>query len=226
MNEKTDPLAEQILEDARKQAEPIARKAKRRAEDAVRRAEQEADQRYKEILDQARERIRVEEQRLRARTELDVENIRRSAREEIFRQVRLRAMDKLGELTASADYPEVLARLALRGLAAMSGRHFEVVLRPADRDALGERTAQTLRDRAATQLGRRVVVKLAEDTLTAAGGLVVRRTDGKQVCDQTFEALMERLWDTLRQEIAADLALKGPAQTQTAPVDPARTETK
>jgi len=202
MSDASDALADQILEEARSKAEPILRRAQRQAAETERRAREEAAERRDQILSRARERASAEEHRVQARTELEALNIRRGAREEIFNQMRERAMAKMRELPADENYPEALLQLAFSGLKAMSGRRFELLMRSEDRDRFGERLAKELRDRAADELGRQVTVNVADEQIEAAGGLLVQREDGRQLCDQTFEALLERMWPELREAVA------------------------
>ena len=205
MSDGTDALQQQILTDARRQAEPLVKRARRQAEELLRKAEQEAERRREQVRAQAQQRGEAAAQRVRARAELEAENIRRRAQEDILQQARQRAMDSLCDMVVCDQYPEMLLRLALAGLAAMDGMRFEIVMRAKDREAHGKHAAHALRDRAASELGRQVIVTAADETITASGGLVVRRADGRQVCDQTFEVRLDRLWPELRVDIAADL---------------------
>ncbi len=205
MSESTEALEEQILEDARRRAEPITKRARRQAEEIVRRAERDAEGRREEIRQRAFRRAEAEAQRIRARTELEAENIGRRATEEVLLRARQCAVEALRGMARSKDYPEMLLRLALAATEAMSGRRFELVMRGEDREAHGEIVARALRNRVASELGRQVIVTLADERISAAGGLVVRRADGRQLCEQTFEARLERLWDQLRVEVARAL---------------------
>lgn len=207
MNEQTEALEKQILEDARRQARPIKRRARRRAEEQVEEAREEAEQKRQEVLQKAREDAEAEAGRIKARTELEVANIRRRAREELLEGVRERAVERIKELTESEDYPQMLIRLALRSVEAMDGRRFELLIRPEDRDAHGEEVAEKLRRAAGEKLGREVTVSVAEETIGADAGLLVRREDGTQFCDQSCAARLERLWPELRQELARILEL-------------------
>jgi len=202
MGEQTEALEQQILADARSQAEPILRRARRQAEEILRQARQEAERRREDIRRNALERAEAEARRVRARAELEAENIRRAAREEILQYARQQAVEALRSVPGEERYAEMLLELALAGLRAMRGRRFELLMRAEDREAHGAATAGALRDRAASELGRQVIVTLADETVRASGGLVVRRADGHLLCDQTFEARLERLWDELRVEVA------------------------
>jgi len=205
MSEQTGTLEQQILEDARRQADPILRRARRQADEIVRRAEQEAATRRQETLGRAGRRAEAEAQRILARAALEAENLKRQIRESVLQQVRDRAVAALGAMTQAPHYPQMLLSLALAALKAMSGRRFELLMRHQDRQAHGETLARLLRERAAAELGRQVIVIVSQETVPAAGGLLVRRADGRQLCDQTFEARLGRLWDQLRAEIGAQL---------------------
>ena len=85
--------------------------------------------------------------RLRARTELDVENIRRRAVEDILLTVRERAVQALSELARSDRYPEVLISLAEAAAREMGAGGMELVMRAEDRETHGPHVAQALRER-------------------------------------------------------------------------------
>jgi len=217
MSEQTDTLGQHILEDARRQAEPILKRARREADEITRRAEQEAAARREDMLGRAGRKAETEAQRILARAALQAENVRRQAREKVLQEIRERAMASLRGAAGGQDYPQMLLSLSLAGLKAMSGRRFELVMRPDDRPAHGEPTARLVRERAASDQGREVIVTVSSNTVQAAGGLIVRRADGLQLCDQTFEARLGRLWDQLRAEVGVDLlgAAKDSTQART-----------
>ncbi len=204
MTEPTDMLADQILADARKQCGPIRRRAERERESTLRRARQDAERKRDQIVRRAEQKAEVESHRMHARTELEVENIKRQAQEQILLQARRQATEGLREQTRRGHYAEQLVRLALAAVRAMKGARFELVLREEDK-AHAEKIIEALRQRTSGDLGRQVEVAVAQETVRAGGGLIVRSADGRQVCDQTFEARLRRLWEELREEIAGNL---------------------
>jgi vacuolar-type H+-ATPase subunit E/Vma4 len=205
MSDSTEALVQQILQDARARSEPLCKRAEREAEEIIRRAAEEAAAQRDQILQRARHRVEVNAQRVRAQTALQAANIMRNAREQILLEVRRRAEERLRELVTAEDYPRMLVRLSSAAIQMMSGRHFELVMRPEDRETHGERVVSILRDYAARELNRQIVVKVAGETITARGGLLVRTADGRQLCDQTFSARLDRLWGQLREEVGRQL---------------------
>ena len=215
MSDQADTLAEQILADARKQAEPIKRRAGREAQRMADRARESAERERQEARARAERDAGARLRRTRARTQLEVANIRRRGAEDILLAVRERAMQALAELTRSDDYPAVLVALATVAAREMGSESIELVMRAEDREAHGPQVVEALRERLGVgalrgRLGvgesdRRVEVGLSNSTVRTTGGLLVWSADGRRLCDQTFEARLARLWDGLREEVAADL---------------------
>lgn len=198
----SDALSEQILEDARQQAEPIKKRARKEADEIVEKAQEEAEERKEDIFQQARERAKNEVQRLKARLDLEKANIERNAREDILDEIRDRVLQTLEDLRSNGDYEKALVELSCAAISRMTGRRFEVVMRDADREKLGDKIREAVRERAANELGRQVTINLADETISVVGGVVIQREDGSQICEQTFENRLDRLWPQLRQEVA------------------------
>jgi len=57
-------------------------------------------------------------------------------------------------------------------------------------------------------VGQKVTVTIAKDTVRASGGLIIRSSDGSKCVDNTFEARMERLTSRMRDEAARVLFQK------------------
>ena len=205
MSDPTDRLAQQILADARKQAEPLRKRAEREAESALRKAKQDAEREREHMLQRAERSAQLNAHRISARADIEMQNIRRQAREHILIHARERAMEALVETTRSPEYPEQLKRLTLAALRAMNGERFELLMRAEDREAHGAEVAQAASELAEREMGRRVELTVSGETIGGSGGLIVRTADGRQVCDQTFEARLGRLWTELREEIAKEL---------------------
>ena len=218
MTEPADTLAQQILADARKQAGPISKRAQREAEAALQKARDEAERERNQMLQRAERSAELKAHRIGARTELELANIRRQAAERILTDARERAMQELIEASRSPEYPEELQTLTLAALGAMNGERFELVMRAEDREAHGANVARAVQGLAPRVLGRQVELTVSGETIRAAGGVLVRSVDGRQVCDQTFKARLERLWPHLRVEIARDLVPAIPGREQPAEI--------
>lgn len=202
MSESADSLVEQILEDARRQAERKKKKAHRQAERIVEEAREEAEEERQSILEDADSRAEAEEKKLRAGISQEKRFLRQKALQELLEHVRERCLERLAALRGEDDYREVLLGLAMDALDQMRGECFVLTLRAEDRERLGEDLADALPERAAEELNRDLEVRLSEETVEARGGLTLMREDGKEICDETFEGRMRRLWPELRHEVA------------------------
>jgi vacuolar-type H+-ATPase subunit E/Vma4 len=205
MTKEPTKLEERILEDGRKKADPVKRRAQRKADKIVQDAKEEAEKRREQMIREAEEEAEQELQRTLARAELEAENVRRRAREAVLQEARRIACDKLQQLAKSGDHIESIALLAVQSLQAMRGEQFELVVAEREKQARGEQILEAVTERADEQLDREFNIRLAAETLSGTGGLIVRRSDGEEICDQTFPARIQRLWPQIRTEIATDL---------------------
>ena len=205
MAKEPTKLEERILEDGRKKAEPVKRRAQRKADKIVQEAKEEAEERREQMRSEAEEEAELEMQRTLARAELEAENVRRQAREAVLQEARRIAREKLQQLAGSEDHLDSIALLAIQSLQAMRGEQFEVVLPEQEKEKRGEEILDAVTERADEELDRSVNIRLADETLSGTGGLLLRRSDGVEICDQTFDARLQRLWPQIRTEIADEL---------------------
>jgi vacuolar-type H+-ATPase subunit E/Vma4 len=200
-----DALAREILADAEKRADRARRKAKRDAAAIRKDAEREVVRARDRAVEAAGEAIAHSEEIADARVEQDITRLRLFAHEAVIESVREKAQAHLRELASSDEHRVVLQDLALGAIGQMSGHRFELILRADDRERWGEELASEVATAAGNRFRRALQVRLAEDTIEAAGGLMVRGADGHELADQTFGTRMERLWPQIRSEVAGML---------------------
>ncbi len=205
MSHQEEALTQEIIADARRRADRIKQRAERDARKVMDEARKAAQAEREGLLQVAARRAEHERQVSRGRLEQDLARLRLQVRQDLVQRVRAEAERRLAELAAGADHREVLVKLALLAVEAMSGERFELVLCPRDRQRWGEELAAEVRDAVQGRLGRDARVELSEETLSSAGGLVVRGADGHEVADQSFEARLDRLWERICIEVAAML---------------------
>jgi V/A-type H+-transporting ATPase subunit E len=205
MDDQEQTLASQIIEDARKCAERIKQRAEAEARTVTAEAAQSVTAARDGALQEAKARAARRERVNRALIQQEVRRLRLQRRQEILERARAETERRLAELAAGPAYRGSLKNLALRAIQAMSGSRFQLVLRPEDRQACGEWLLAEVRADAREKLGRDVELALADETLEASGGLIVKGADGHEAADQTFEARLRRLWDQVRAEIAGML---------------------
>jgi len=213
MADAAGALIEEILADARRQAERITHKAEREADRIISSARQTAERERSRILEEAKQRADKIRRTARGITAQQIRAVRCQALEHVLEQVRKAGMEKVLELTETDDYIESLCALALAAMKDMAGNKFTVILSARDRQKWGAQLEAKLKALAPKQLGRQVEIEIHSEEADFAGGLRIVGSNGKEVCDQTFEARLKRLWPQLRQQVASILfgdSLDGP----------------
>lgn len=190
--ERAEEDARALLERARRAAELEREKAEREAEGLLKKAEEEARREAEGILRRSSAR-NIREAKKKVALERD------KMIEEIFRE----ALERAGTVSRDDRYMEALARLLVEGVRVL-GEEVEVVLCPRDRSAFFGRWYEI--ERKVEELtGKQVRLILSEETVSASGGALLRSPDGRKLYDATFEAKMEFLRETLRQEVSRRL---------------------
>jgi len=214
MADAAGALIEEILADARRQAERITHKAEREADRITSSAKQNAERERSRILEEAKQRADKIRRTARGIMAQQVRAVHRQALEHVLEQVRNVGMQKVLKLTETDDYPESLCALALSAMKDMAGNRFTVILSARDKQKWGPQLETKLRALAPKQPGRQVEIEIIHsEEADFAGGLRIVGSNGKELCDQTFEARMKRLWPQLRQQVASILfgnSLNGP----------------
>jgi vacuolar-type H+-ATPase subunit E/Vma4 len=206
MSGKEEALTREITVDARRRAERAMQRAEREAGKIIADAEKRAHIERDAALQDARQEAKRRERVAAARIAQDLAALRRESRSDAVESARRLAGEKLAALAASDKYRDVLVGLSLRAIEAMPDPEFRLALRPKDRALFGADLPQQVAAAARSQLGRDVRVELAEETLSACGGLMISSGNGRCVADQTFEARLERMWDELRSTVASQIA--------------------
>jgi len=202
MNEPQEQaLVQEILADAQRRAERIQQRADREARKLLADAAKEAQSQREALLAQAREKAEHQEQRMTSRIDQELQALRRQALYSIVQRVRDEAQRQLADLAAGDDHRDILAALAVLAIGDMTGDGFLLVLRPQDAERWRDELPEVVQARVRDELSRDVRVAIAQETVEATGGLIVRDDAGRQMADQTFEGRMRRLWEQIDGEL-------------------------
>ena len=182
-----ETVVEDIREEARTRAEEIRQEADDAAEEIIADAESDADEIRDEREQEVQRQIEQErEQRLSSAT-LQAKQERLKARRTVLSTVRDRVEDELAEL--SGDSREELTRDLLEAaLAEFDGGDIEVYCRPDDEALLEE----ILKDYDASLAGERACL----------GGVVVESSGSRVRVNNTFDSLLEDVWEAEIREIS------------------------
>jgi vacuolar-type H+-ATPase subunit E/Vma4 len=195
----TERMREEILADARRECEQIIIRAKRDAEVSLNNATTEADRLRQERLDQAHGEASRKNELILATVSVETGRLRAARVEALLESVCEEARERL-QAREGFDYQETVISLTADAIKQMEGDAFIVKLSKAEQTVLGDGLAGEI----ARRVGRTVniTIKYAEEITES--GVVVEDAEARQVWDNRLVKRLERLWPTLRRQIAVD----------------------
>ena len=201
-------LRDEILADARRQAERAIRKAERDGQAAMEKAKSEAEQEREEKLATAHAAAERKRSLALASVPVEIGRMRAADVEQALRSLRERARQQLAD-RQGFDYGPTLALLAAEAIARMDGDAFVLGLSAADHSDYSKTLAAEVQARI-----ERPGVSVTVDPQPAdiAAGIVVRDPEGRQVWDNSLAARLDRLWPSLRSQLAEYLGLQAGAE--------------
>jgi len=190
-------LARVIMEDAFQEAEAILEKAQKEAasieQEAVRaqvqmRRQAESSQNQMDIF-LAKAKM-ISQAELQARMELI------DQKEAILQGVLEALKQEFFSLPRHPDYPSILMKLTLQGLAWLEGEEFICQTSSRDRAWFTSEVLESL----STESGKKLSVD--EEALDIEGGVIVVRRDGRLLYDNSLEAIFQRREEAMRSAAA------------------------
>ncbi len=193
-----DALVEEILNDAGKKAGRTARRSEREGRQAVDKAEKEAESILESASEAARARAEKEKAIVLATVDLDSRRMEMDVRERLINEA-FDAARKRMFAKQTYDYVIVLTKLVASAIRSIEGDSFRIALAEVDRSA-GDFNA--IRKGVFEQIGRKVELKLDDDSAPIRAGAIIRSGDGRRMVDNSFEGRLARMHDVLRREVA------------------------
>jgi len=182
-----ETVVEDIREEARARAEEIRSEADRKAEEIVGEAEDDAEEIRAEREREVERQIEQERERRLSSATLEAKQERLKARRTALSTVRERVEERLAGL--EDDRREELTRETLEAaLAEFEGGEIEVYCRPADEALLED----ILAEYDATLAGE----------VECLGGVVVESSTSRVRVNNTFDSLLEDVWEDEIREIS------------------------
>lgn len=191
IEEETKGEKEKILKEAEEEAEKVKSASRERAqseaEEIIQEGEAEADAMERRVLSSARMKSR------RRRLE---------ARDEMIKNVFTNAMKELKDLREKREeYTKTVKDLIRSGGIVVDGGNLEALILEGD-DPLSKEQIEKLSSDISEKTGKDTSLKLLNELDNVSGGAIVQKSDGSMRCDNTFEARLERMKDSLRTEVA------------------------
>ena len=197
-NESVEKICSQIREDGEKEIESILGKAEQTASDIKAKAEERGRKIADKVIKEAEEKGETAQRRLLSSVNLEVRRTKLKAREEVVSNAYEKVREVLNRLKGGKSYPEILANLIAESVIALEGNSFVVYVDSKDLGLLESRVFPAVK-KLVEKEGRRVegfeARSLKEPSL---GGARVGVPGGNVVFDNTFEARIYRLRDSIR----------------------------
>jgi vacuolar-type H+-ATPase subunit E/Vma4 len=119
--------------------------------------------------------------------------------EQYIQQVQEQVQERLRQFRNDKQYPHVLQSLIQQGLQELEGDTFDVLVATEDRTLVTSTMLQELQQ----ETGK--IVNLSEHTPDGITGAIIQRTDQRVVCDNSFQAIIQREQTPIRLLIARTL---------------------
>ncbi len=195
-------LRQEILEEARRQKEAILRRARQEVGVIVAKAEREVEQFRGERLEAARAEAKRRTEAILATVPVEAGRMRWARIEELLQAIHDQARERL-QTRAGFDYRETIVRLSAEALRQMAGGTVRLRLSVADHRASGDGLAEEVRRRSGRPA---VTLQLVADSKLEDGDVLIEDEKGRQVCNLSLDARLERCWAELRRQVAAHAA--------------------
>jgi V/A-type H+-transporting ATPase subunit E len=189
-------IANEILEDVKKESEIIIRDAEKKAEEILTDAKTEAKEKRICRLAEAKEKGETEKKKTKSLTEIEIRNRLLQVKQEQVNAVFDKALARLKQFAESDSYHRYLLSFIEEAIKKIESEKLVVYVNSKDRKWL----ANGKLDELSKKLG--IKLTLAKEIEDCLGGCIVKTPDGKLLHDNTFEKRLEALKPVLRGEVA------------------------
>ncbi len=188
--------------------------AQSQARSMITEAEKRAAQERQQIMATVMQEAQRESQRILAEARVRKKRAKLLLREELIQTVFNRGLLMLASFAEQGSfcdirYRDVLMRLAKEALLSVGQESMEVLCNERDRCLFDSTTIEHLCSEIRAALGKPVSLKLAAETISCSGGVIVRDCRDRLRIDNTFEARMARSRQSLRTEVMRILFAHG-----------------
>jgi vacuolar-type H+-ATPase subunit E/Vma4 len=189
-----------VLEEAKQEAEEIVDRARREAERILDGARAELDQIYlAESFHTKKQQAQTRYNQIISAAELEVRRQKLLAQERLIAEVQEQTKERLPQVRSDPRYPDILVSLIRRGVAELEGETFEVIVAPEDSNLVTDAMLSELRE----ETGK--IITRSEQSQTGITGAIIQRADKRVLCDNSFQAILQRQQNELRLLIAEEL---------------------
>lgn len=203
VDSKVEKIIHRIEEDTEAKARALTKEAEGKARAIISEAEGKAAETRSGIVGRGEREAEQERQRILANAKLRERKAKLDAKEEVITAAFSLAEEKLKEAASGKEYQAALKNLLQEAVASLGSGSLVVMGRKEDAKHLKEVLPAVAKE-------SRASLKLSNETISAAGGVIVKTEDGRVEVNNTFETRLARLRDDLRPAVSKIL-FEGPA---------------
>ncbi|KXB02173.1 hypothetical protein AKJ44_01215 [candidate division MSBL1 archaeon SCGC-AAA261F17] len=204
--EGSDKIIQQISDKAKEEREGILEEARKKAENLKSAAQKKTDAEAKKVIREGEMEAEREKRRILASARTKARQTKLEAKEKLIQEVFETAKSELAKLRDdNQEYQEILENLIVSGGIAAGGGSLEVLVLRKDKELLSDDRVKELSKQISKETSEETSLNVLAKLTNATGGAIVQKSDGSIRCNNTFEARLERMKDSLRTEIAGML---------------------
>jgi V/A-type H+-transporting ATPase subunit E len=189
-------IANEILDDVKKESKKIIRDAGTKAAEILKAAKTEAESRRLSRLTNAKKKSELEQKKMQSLAQIEIRNIQLQVKENYINDVFDKVLTRLKQFVESDSYPSCLLALIEEAVKKIDSEQAVVYVNSKDQKLL----KNSLFDELSKKMEKNLT--LANEHVNCLGGCVVKTPDGKLSHDNTFEKRLQVLKPNLRVKIA------------------------
>jgi V/A-type H+-transporting ATPase subunit E len=202
-----DKIISHIDANADREISEVLQKAKEEAGSIKKAAQQKAEAEAQKILSQGKRTAILEGQRIIAETKLKVRREKMDAQEEAIAASFEDATKFLGELAEKGEqdklvYKDIMFSLVAAACEIVAGDKVELAFNKRDRSKFDEKMMGKLHGFVRKRTGRDISLSPAKAAIPCLGGVIVRDLEKQVEVDNTLEAKLNRLKESIRVDVA------------------------
>lgn len=207
-------IIQEILKAADAQSAELIADAQAQAQKLLKEAEEKAEYERQHIIASVAQEAQLEAQRILAEARVREKRAKLLLQEELIQAAFTRGFLMLESFAKRGSdhgivYRDMLVGLAKEAMLSVGQQTMELLCNERDRHIFDRQTVEDISREISAAVGKQVSLRLAAETISCCGGVIVRDSANRLCVDNTFEARLERSRQSLRTEIMRILFTPG-----------------
>ncbi len=196
-----EKITESLEKEAKEKKEKLIEEAKEKAEKRKSEARETAKEESEEIIQEGKKEAEAREKRILSNAKTEARRKKLEFKDEMSKRVFESVKERLEELRENQEkYKKTIQNLVVDGGISVGGGNLEVIV-PKGENFLSDGEVEELENEIEKETGNETSLEIIEELAKSKGGVIVRKGDRTLQCNNTFEARLERMRDSLRTEV-------------------------